>query len=184
MAKPYHHGDLRAALIAQGLALIESGGADDVSLREIARRVAVSPAAVYRHFPDKTALMAALAQEGLAELAARQAAASVAAGGGRTGFAASGVAYVRFALDKPGLFRLTFTHAAPPGRFEAADAATMLLAASAALAPPGEDPKVFALRAWAGVHGLAMLMLDGLLDLDDAGIAAVVTGDAGAVPAA
>ncbi|MFT3975751.1 MAG: helix-turn-helix domain-containing protein, partial [Sphingomonas bacterium] len=56
MSKAYHHGDLRAALVAEGLLLIEEQGADDLSLRELARRVGVSATAVYRHFPDKAAL--------------------------------------------------------------------------------------------------------------------------------
>lgn len=75
-AKPYHHGDLRAALVAEGLLLIEEQDADDLSLRELARRVGVSATAVYRHFPDKAALMAALAGEALTRLAAAQRAAS------------------------------------------------------------------------------------------------------------
>ena len=110
--RPYHHGDLRAALIEAGLAMLAERDAEGVSLREMARSVGVSATAVYRHFPDKTALMAALAREGLDRLAAAQHAASDHVGGGAAGFAATGQAYVRFALANPALFRLIFTSSA------------------------------------------------------------------------
>src|ERR1700741_4309195 len=108
--KSYHHGDLRAALIEAGLTLLETRAADDLGLREVARTVGVSPTAIYRHFPDKRALMVALASEGLARLAAGQHAASEAKGGGGAGFSATGATYVRFARDNPALFRLIFAN--------------------------------------------------------------------------
>lgn len=172
--RPYHHGDLRRALVEAGLELIAQGPADALSLRELARRVGVSPTAVYRHFPDKAALMTALAMEGLAMLAAAQHAAFDAAGGGKRGFTATGAAYVRFALAHPALFRLTFQHPAPPDltsrAHPPADAMGFLLANARAYAPPGLDPQLFALKAWALAHGLAMLMLDGQVPADDATI--------------
>jgi AcrR family transcriptional regulator len=106
--KPYHHGDLRAALIEQGMALLAQRDADSLSLREVARAAGVSATSVYRHFPDKEALFTALAMEGLAQLGAAQKAAGQAAGGGKQAFAATGRAYVRFALANPALFRLIF----------------------------------------------------------------------------
>ncbi|MBK8273457.1 MAG: TetR/AcrR family transcriptional regulator [Sphingomonadales bacterium] len=102
----YHHGDLRAALISEGLRLLAIGDVDQLSLRQIARNVGVSPTAVYRHFPDKQALLTALAMEGGAQLARRQKKAQTAAGGGRAGFDETGRVYVRFALENPALFRL------------------------------------------------------------------------------
>jgi len=175
--KAYHHGDLRAALIEAGLALLVARAGDDLSLREVARHVGVSATAVYRHFPDKQALMAALAGQGLQMLADAQRVASEAAGGGAAGFGATGAAYVRFALAHPALFRLIFAHPVAPG--EAAldkteDAMLMLRASAAALAPPGIDPSVFALQAWSLSHGLALLILDGQVPADDALIDAVV----------
>lgn len=86
----YHHGDLRAALVDAGMALLATRDADDLSLREVARQVGVSATAVYRHFPDKAALMAALAAAGLDMLGAAQHAAFDAAGGGAAGFLATG----------------------------------------------------------------------------------------------
>jgi AcrR family transcriptional regulator len=171
----YHHGDLRAALIEAGLKLLEERHGDDIGLREVARAVGVSATAVYRHFPDKAALLRALAAEGLAQLAAAQHAACDAAGGGAAGFAATGRAYIRFALASPALFRLTFSH--PPEHDPMTDTldgvpeAFRLLRENAALvAPPGAGAdviKLIALDAWGKVHGLAMLMLDGQVPADD-----------------
>lgn len=178
IARSYHHGDLRAALIEAGLALIEERGADDLSLREVARAVGVSATAVYRHFPDKQALMAALAMVALDRLGQAQRAASDAAGGGVAGFNATGAAYVRFARANPGLFRMIFAHPTPTNPLDAdhpPDGAVALLKANAAaLAPPGTDPRVFALQSWSLAHGLAMLLLDGQIALDDAAIDAVI----------
>ena len=64
--KTYHHGDLHAALIEAGLKLLGEREADTLGLREVARAVGVSATAVYRHFPDKGALLSAMAREGLA----------------------------------------------------------------------------------------------------------------------
>jgi len=176
--KAYHHGDLRAALVEAGLKLLETRTADDLSLREVARAVGVSATAVYRHFPDKGALMIALAGEGLARLAVAQHAAADAAGGGVAGFNATGAAYVRFALSNPALFRLIFANPAsvdhqPHGHED--DAMTFLRANAAMVAEgKGEDAQIIALQAWALVHGLSMLMLDGQVPMDDALIDRVI----------
>jgi AcrR family transcriptional regulator len=178
----YHHGDLRAALIAAGLRLLKSTEADKLSLREVARSVGVSATAVYHHFPDKNALRAALAQAGLDRLAADQHAAAEAAGGGADGFAATGRAYVRFAIGNPSLFRMIFASAPPdcePGEETRSlpDAMAFLRANAASLTPPGSSEEIIgavALQAWAIAHGLAMLMLDGQVPADDALIEAVV----------
>lgn len=69
-ASTYHHGNLREALIAEGLVLAAEGGLDAVSIREVARRAGVSPAAPFRHFPDKVALMTAVAEEAMARFRA------------------------------------------------------------------------------------------------------------------
>ena len=180
--KAYHHGDLRKALIETGLGLLRRRTADDLSLREVARAVGVSATAVYRHFPDKGALMAALAAEGLARLAAAQHAASDAAGGGVAGFSATGAAYVRFALANPALFRLIFANPdsikLQSGGHE--DDAMAFLRANAALLAEGRagDAQVIALRAWAIAHGLAMLMLDRQVPVDDALIDRVIDANA------
>lgn len=174
----YHHGDLRAALVEAGLALIATRTADDLSLREVARHVGVSATAVYRHFPDKASLMGALAVAGLAMLGAAQHAAFDAAGGGAAGFNATGTAYVRFALRNTALFRLIFAN--PPNDDAVdivdvpADAMRFLMANAAALAPADMEPRIYALQSWSIAHGLAMLLIDGQLQVDDSTIDQVI----------
>lgn len=180
----YHHGDLRAALIETGMRLIEFSDADQLSLREVAREVGVSAAAVYRHFPDKDAFLAALAEEGLDRLGAAQRQAAADAGFGSEGFNASGRTYVRFALKHPALFKMIMSHTPQVDHF-ATDATSVsspmrwLRSSVAALAPEDVTPEQLrsaALRAWSKVHGLTMLMLDGQISTDDDLIDAVIDG--------
>jgi AcrR family transcriptional regulator len=161
----YHHGDLRSALIDEGLRLLVTATADQFSLREVARNVGVSAPAVYRHFPDKAAFLAALAKDGLRRLGAAQAEAGRV--GGKAGFAASGQAYVHFAIANPGLFRLIFTSSAighSDLRDDPEGSAGWLLhqhaTSAAATSTDPEMARVLAYRAWSLVHGLAMLILD------------------------
>ncbi len=176
-SRAYHHGDLRAALIEQGITLVESDGVEALSLREIARRAGVSATAVYRHFPDKKALLAALSAEAVRRLGEAQRTASQMAGGGSAGFGETGRAYVRFALANPGLFRLAFAHAdtAHEGLHEGDNAADLLLGYARQFS--GGDParaEALVLQAWSVAHGLAMLMLDGRIKPSDATIDAVI----------
>ena len=173
-ARPYHHGDLRTALLGEGLRLVEEGGADALSLREVARAAGVSATAVYRHFPDKRALMVALAQEGVRRLGEAQAA--VAALGGAAAFTAIGRAYVDFALANPGLFRLTFTYPGIEIGDPVNDKAASLLHDHALEIAHGDKrlARVVALKAWALVHGIALLILDGRVPRDDALIDATI----------
>jgi AcrR family transcriptional regulator len=178
----YHHGDLRAALVLVGLRLLEERRGDDIGLREVARAVGVSATAVYRHFPDKAALLRALSAEGLARLAKVQQAAFARAGGGKPGFVATGRAYVRFALDNPALFRLIFSNPPKQDLMASAqetvpEAFRMLRENAASLVPPGASANLVnlaALNAWAKVHGLAVLLLDGQVPIDDELIDAVI----------
>ncbi|WP_137861253.1 MULTISPECIES: TetR/AcrR family transcriptional regulator [unclassified Sphingomonas] len=177
--KAYHHGDLRVAALEAGLKLLETRTADDLGLREIARAVGVSATALYRHFPDKKALMTALAGEGLRRLSDVQHEAAARAGGGKAGFAATGAAYVRFALANPALFRLIFAN---PDMDSMAlsheDGAMAFLKenARAAAAQHGGDADAIAFHAWSCAHGLAMLMLDRQIPGDDAIIDRVIGG--------
>ncbi len=163
----YHHGDLRAALLDNGLRLLALGGTPDkLSLREVARAAGVSATAVYHHFPDKNALLDALAAEGLTRLAAAQHQAFDAAGGGSAGFAATGRAYVRFALENPALFRLIGERSSflDDGEGKMPEAVEFLLSNAATLAPEGSNEnvgRVIAIRSWAMAHGLSLLMLGG-----------------------
>lgn len=167
----YHHGALREALIEAGLRALEGKEASDLSLRELAREVGVTPAAVYRHFPNKDALLAALGQEGLTMLGRSQREAHDAAGGGGKGFAETGRAYVRFALAHPALFRLVFAHCDPASfKSDQPDPAGELLHESTVALTGSDGPAAdrLALQAWAIAHGVAMLMLDKRIPPDDA----------------
>lgn len=166
----YHHGDLRAALIAEGLKLLEKGELEGLSLREVARNAGVSATAVYRHFPSKEALLKALAEQGL-KLLAEQQKWSAAKAKGSAAFAQTGRAYVRFALANPNLFRLIFIHTPSRLRPDVASpegSAARLLRdyVARALGPKATQEQVFvaALRAWSTVHGLTMLILDEQVD--------------------
>jgi AcrR family transcriptional regulator len=102
----YHHGDLRAALIAAAGLEIERIGYENLSLRELAASLGVSRAAPYRHFADRRALLTALAAEGFDRLASiyRNATGKTP----ETHLTASGRAYLAFAAERPQLFRLMF----------------------------------------------------------------------------
>jgi AcrR family transcriptional regulator len=173
--RPYHHGDLRQALIDAGLERLEADGLEALSLREVARRVGVSHAAPAHHFPDKRALLAAMAASGFGTLAGEMDAAVARAGRDPVRrLTASGVAYVRFALVRPRLFRLMFG-----SDFQARDSsaelaaagdrafAVLLGAAQAVLAAQGDDNPdhhiLVVTASWAAVHGLATLAIDGRL---------------------
>ncbi len=184
IAGRYHHGDLRRALLAAGMDLLAEAGPDGVGLRELARMVGVSAAAPYRHFDSKTALLEALAVTGFRNfaLAVETAAQAVAP---PEQLKAMGRAYVRFALDNQNLFRLMFSpelkrDERPILRMAANAAFTTLRAATAT----GADGRIAALGAWAQVHGLAVLMLDGQIALregeDVDGLIAAIVGSAGA----
>jgi len=150
------------------MAALGGTGGLDLSLRELARSVGVSPTAVYRHFPNKDALLAALARKGLDMLGAAQRAAYEAAGGGAAGFVETGRAYVRFALAHPSLFRLVFAHGEPAG--DKSDPASQLLHEATAELTGADGPAAerLALQAWSLGHGIAMLMLDKRLPANDA----------------
>lgn len=167
----YHHGNLPQVLIETALALIEAEGVSALSLRDLARRVAVSPTAVYRHFSDKDALLAAIAAEGYMALNAAFAA-SLAAAANDPGarLHALGTAYVGFALGHPGLYRLMFgagrsTKDPEPMLRECSEQAyATLVAAVAAHLGPAAPLSAIAeatMAAWSLVHGYAMLRLEG-----------------------
>lgn len=175
-ASDYHHGNLVNAAINEGLTLLAAGDIDHLSLREIARNIGVSATALYRHFPNKKALLDALAAAGLEMLGNAQIAETAKAGGGIAGFNASGRAYVRFALANPALFRLIMAC----GDAQNSSAMQFLLNNVAELAPQGamqSEQRAHAMRAWAIVHGLAVLMLDGMIPTDFSLIDDVVSGD-------
>ncbi|WP_217575003.1 TetR/AcrR family transcriptional regulator [Streptomyces sp. GbtcB7] len=162
----YHHGDLRSACLDAALELLEEGGGDEatLSLRAVARRAGVSSNAPYRHYPDKGALLAALATRGFQELKALMISAEAAAAPGDA-FEALAQAYVRYAIDHPGLFRFMYGHpcSTHPDTAAAAAETTAVIAARLPEVVPAEQREAFMVGCWSLVHGLGSLLLDGKL---------------------
>jgi len=169
----YHHGDLRATLVTEGLKQLEAGGLESVSLRALAKSAGVSPNAPYRHFADKTALMGALAAEGFLRFADLVVAASE--GGGTQALREQGRAYLGFALEHPSLYRLMFS---PYGysltsdtcQREAGRAFGSLVQTAAQAQVEGwkaDKPLADAVLVyWAALHGWAGLVGDHLIPPD------------------
>src|SRR5437667_2422178 len=106
--RPYHHGNLRQALIDAALELIEERGVSALTLREVARRVGVTHAAPQRQFADLAALVAAVAEQGFRGLPAHVAAVRGSARTPAQRLRALGVAYVEYALAHPAHLRVIF----------------------------------------------------------------------------
>lgn len=172
-ADRYHHGDLRRALLQEALRTIQMDGVEGVTLRTVGQRLGVSRTALYRHFADKPALLAAVGREGFRLLRLTLTEAWELNGRGREGFDAMGIAYVRFAVDHPAHYRVMFggfiESCEKDAEFiEAAKAAFQVLVDSlieqqrAGLVRK-DDPLLLARMIWSLVHGIAMLVIDGQL---------------------
>jgi AcrR family transcriptional regulator len=172
----YHHGDLRNALVSEGLKLLEQEGHSDFSLRDLARRVGVSAAALYAHFADKGALLAAIATAGFTQL--REALAVTTANDNDLmgQFLHMGWAYVRFGIERPALYKLMFASEDLPAKCDeypeleaAAEAAFGLLTGvlermqRRGLVRAG-DLEADGLSVWAHVHGLTSLIITGRVE--------------------
>ncbi|KAA0678606.1 TetR/AcrR family transcriptional regulator [Roseomonas genomospecies 6] len=166
----YHHGDLRAALLLATEALLDEGGTGAVSLREVARRAGVSATACYRHYSSKEDLLAAAATRGYEELGA---ALRAAADGADNVLSAMAIAYVQFAVARPGRFRLMFGPAIGdrsryPALTEAASRSFGELADAVSLTnSEGRGNRAAAIGAWSFVHGLSTLIIDEMVPGDD-----------------
>jgi AcrR family transcriptional regulator len=162
----YHHGDLRAALVRAALELLEESGESALSLRAVARRAGVSPAAPYRHYADREALVSAVAAVGYRELAERLAAAHPSPSSPEQ-LASVAIAYVQFALERPALFRIMFGEPCDRDndeRIAATATVSLYVRRIVERSFPQADPEALATAIWALVHGLAFLHLDGKLD--------------------
>src|SRR5437879_10565885 len=155
----YHHRDLRTALLREAGKRLEKQGIAALSLREAARRAGVSHNAPYRHFPDREALLAALAAEGFAMLGERLR--------GQPG-REMGEAYVRFALQQPQRFRLMFGGLVPMTKYpelrNAAQGAYQALIEAVKELP---RPELAAAAAWSLVHGLSHRLVEGRFTYTD-----------------
>lgn len=171
---PYHHGDLRAALLTAAEAVLAERGVDGFTLRECARRAGVSHAAPAHHFGDVGGLLAEMARIGFERLHQAMTCEMAGAGGPTERFAAAGRGYLSFARDNPQHLLLMFqadrldrTH---PGLAEAGAAAfgdlVGAMAALRGLPQPLTDPaaRIDIVLAWSVVHGFASLALAGELD--------------------
>lgn len=164
----YHHGDLAAACVEAGVRLVETGGPDALTIRGVARLTGVSHTAPLHHFPDRPALVAAVAERGFDLMLERLAAEIGPDAGPRERLRAYGIAYVLHAADHPGLFSLMFG----PTPHPAGEAAYLLLIqlcaeAQSAAELPGDDPFRLALLLWSTVHGLAGLFVAGHIAAGD-----------------
>jgi len=161
----YHHGDLRNSLINAGLVILAKEGVNALSLRKAARRAGVSHAAPYRHFADKEALIAAIAEEGYQKLAQRmgQAAAQF-PGEPHTQLLETGWAYIQFALENPNHLRVMFGSFSENCELDTGSSFDLLVntiqaGQEAGTIAPG-DPLQLAMTAWSVVHGLAILLIE------------------------
>ena len=171
----YHHGALRQALIEATDALLAEKGAEAFSLREVARRAGVSPAAPAHHFGDARGLLTAVATLGFDGLAEALRTAEAAAGSdARRRLREQGVAYVAFAMRYPGRFRLMFRnelHHEDAELMRAGNAAFQVLEDGVRRAfglAPGKalTGKAWTalLALWSVVHGYAHLTIAGRFD--------------------
>jgi AcrR family transcriptional regulator len=168
----YHHGALRAELIAASVALIEAEGIGAVSLRRVAREAGVSPGAPYHHFADRAALLAAITVQGGELMEERMRAARAAAPTAAAALRAVVEAYVAFARDHPGYVHLMLRPELSEPHREAKEAGKGALQVLAEIvlacqregsAPPG-DPEILIHLVWSLATGIVTLWLDGPLE--------------------
>lgn len=167
----YHHGDLRTALLAAAAEMIAAEGLESVTLRALSQRVGVSRTAPYRHFADKSALLAAVAEEGFKRLWQRlQAVEQQKETDLLVRFQQMGVAYIQFAVDNPTHYRLMFSGeiASPEAYPDLATAGKAVFDTLVTTIQQGQvehkiksgEPRTLAYVAWATVHGLSSLLID------------------------
>lgn len=176
-SKPYHHGNLRVALVDAAAAIIREESASALTLRGVANAVGVSHAAPYRHFSDKASLVAAVAARGIHAMtnAMEDAVAAIDGPGPLERYQAIGIAYVVYAWRHPEHYRVMFDDAVSdrdefPEVHEAKERCYALLrqaiADGQAMGTIRErDPDEFALLSWSLVHGLSALILNGLTEV-------------------
>jgi AcrR family transcriptional regulator len=178
----YHHGNLRRALIDEAVRTMQKSGVTGVTLRGAGAALGVSRTALYRHFADKDALLAAVAREGFVGLKVAMDAARARVPGLDDQLTEMGFAYVRFAIENPAHYRVMFGGFLDRCKDEPglmADAGAAFQALVDAIVDlqrerliRQDDPRQLARFVWATVHGIAMLAIDGQLGPEtDAGIA-------------
>jgi AcrR family transcriptional regulator len=171
--RPYHHGDLRRALLAQAESTVREHGVERLSLRALARQVGVSHGAPRRHFPDRQALLDALAQEGFARLGAELREAVAGAGDDfQARLRATAAAYIRFATHDAALLELMFAgkhREHGEALDEAADRAfsvmlELILQGQASGVLEAGEPERVGLVLFATMQGIAALVTGGMVE--------------------
>jgi AcrR family transcriptional regulator len=171
--RPYHHGNLRAALLVQAERTLREQGSEELSLRGLARQVGVSHGAPRRHFADRQALLDALAETGFARLGDELRAASDAAGEDyQSRFRATAAAYVRFATRDAALLELMFAGKNRDQSSTLHNASERAFAAILELIQQGQhtgmlqpgEPVRTGLLLFATMHGIAALVTAGIID--------------------
>ncbi|MEY4966072.1 MAG: hypothetical protein RL274_1655 [Pseudomonadota bacterium] len=163
VGRGYHHGDLRNGLLEAARTILEEESLAALTLRAVARKAGVSHAAPYRHFPNHEALLVELSVEGFEELRRAIAEAAKAPGPESDKIAHIGAAYMRFVAQRPALARLMFGGQLPnrdqfPALGLKADSIGEEIGAAL-------HDSALGLAVWASVHGLAMLVLENVIDL-------------------
>jgi AcrR family transcriptional regulator len=171
VARAYHHGDLKNALIATALQQIAARGPRALSLREVARATGVSHASTYRHFPNKESVLATIAEQGFKKLSQGMRAAAERERDVQKILHRVGVAYVEFGVSHPHHLQVMFgdfivSHEAHPSLVEAGKEAFGLLASAVRAGQlagriQSEKPQLIEIAAWSQVHGLALLIASG-----------------------
>ncbi|MFO1504301.1 MAG: TetR/AcrR family transcriptional regulator [Steroidobacteraceae bacterium] len=172
-ARPYHHGDLRRVIVDTAAKMLVEEKGWQFTLREIARRVGVSHAAPYKHFPDKDALLAELAVQGFEQLGRDMVAAITPQSRSVIkAFKAAALAYIEFGVQNPALYRLMFSsEAGDAASVHASERVLKTFGVLLDILARGQQAGVFKQRpvqgqaaaCWAQVHGITMLSIEGLL---------------------
>ena len=178
--RPYHHGDLRRAIVTAAFEILSETQSHDFSLRELARRAGVSHNAPYKHFADKRELLAAVSAAGFEALTKRMGVEAAKVHNPRARLFAALRSYIRYGVDNPALYRLMFggylsgpDDGRPAIERAAAETARALLAGlmrdgalgNAIPDTPRNERKIAGaiLACWSLVHGLTQLIADGLV---------------------
>jgi AcrR family transcriptional regulator len=173
--RPYHHGNLRTALLEQAEQTVRERGVQELSLRELARAVGVSHGAPRRHFPDRQALLDALALAGFERLGAELRGAMDSAGEDfQARVQATATAYIRFATRDAALLELMFAGKHQQPSEELQQAAESAFAVMLELIEQGQregaldsgDPERVGLVLFATIQGIAALVTGGMVAVE------------------
>ncbi|MEL6920028.1 MAG: TetR/AcrR family transcriptional regulator [Pseudomonadota bacterium] len=166
-SRPYHHGDLREALVGKAIAILDLSADAELTLRGLAKEVGVSPMAPYAHFDDKDALLDAVAVSGFGALRARMRETLDALPAGTAldkALSALAAAYMDFGLKRPGLYRVMFARPAAPQGTVVRDAGEDVFGELVQqFSGSAQNARRDAEMAWSMVHGMTLLVGTGFI---------------------